>query len=57
MQCSSLVGYELPSAGFVKYLFPLREDRIVSLFLPADLRESEVQRLVRFMSSLVVDEV
>ncbi len=47
--------HEIPQAGLVEYPFPLREGQIARLFLPRDLKTSEVKRLSAFMSTLVVD--
>lgn len=52
---AAMSGRELPSAGLVEYPFPLREDQIVRLVLPRDLRKSEVKRLAAFMNTLAVD--
>lgn len=47
--------HEMPQAGVVEYPFPLREGQIARLFLPRDLKSSEVKRLAAFMSTLAVD--
>ena len=43
------------SSGLVDYPFPLREDTVISLRLPKDLRLSEVKRITAFMKLLTVD--
>jgi hypothetical protein len=44
-----------PRPGFVEYPFPLREDRIIRLSLPVDLKSGEVKRLAAFLETLAVD--
>lgn len=46
---------KIPQASLVEYPFPLREGQITRLFLPRDLKSSEVKRLSAFMSTLIVD--
>ncbi len=46
---------KIPQTGLVEYPFPLREDQITRLFLPRDLKSSEVRRLSAFMATLIVD--
>lgn len=41
--------------GLVDYPFPLREDTVITLRLPKDLRLSEVKRITAFMKLLTVD--
>lgn len=47
--------HEIPQAGLVEYPYPLRDNQIVRLVLPRDLKSSEVKRLAAFMSTLTVD--
>lgn len=53
-------GASLPAAVFdsgsklISYPFPLRDDCVVQLRLPADLSEEDVLRLTAFMRSLVL---
>ena len=46
-----------PGTNIIEYEFPLRADVIATLFLPADLTLSEVERLRRYMESLMTEEV
>ena len=45
---------ELP--GLITYPYPLRPNVVLSLGLPADLTQKEVQRLSAFLHSLAMDE-
>ena len=49
------VGNSLLEQRLVEYPFPLREDFIISLRLPQDLRLIEVKRITAFMKMLTVD--
>jgi hypothetical protein len=40
---------------FVEYPFPLRENCIVRLKLPSDLKVAEVERLAAFIRTLALD--
>ena len=46
---------EAPQTGIVEYPFPLREGQMVRLYLPRDLKLTEVKRLTAFMATLAVD--
>jgi hypothetical protein len=39
------------------YPFPLREGVIAHLWLPADLKRTDVKRLTAFMNTLVMDGI
>jgi hypothetical protein len=47
--------HEIPQTGLVEYPYPLRDNQIVRLVLPRDLKSSEVKRLSAFMATLTVD--
>lgn len=42
--------------GLVDYPFPLRENCIAHLYLPARLSLNDVERISRYMRSLVLEE-
>jgi hypothetical protein len=45
-----------PRGKTIDFAFPLREGVMAHLWLPADLKQTEVKRLHAFMSTLVVDD-
>jgi hypothetical protein len=46
---------QTPEGGLVRYPYPLRENLVVYLNLPADLKVVEVKKLSVFMTTLTVD--
>ena len=45
----------MPGADMVEYPFPLRQDCLARLVLPADLKMDEVNRLSAFIAALSID--
>ena len=46
----------LHGTNLVRYPFPLRDDVTAALVLPLDLTRAEVDRLTRFLETLVAHE-
>jgi len=49
-------GHSLSSVTMVEYPYPLRENCIVRMKLPVDLQKAEIERLISFLRTLVVDK-
>ena len=46
----------IPGTNICEYAFPLRDGLVVKLFLPIDLKRSEVDRLKKLLEALTLDE-